>query len=179
MNKKTIFLFLAGIGLVGTLSGCSDSNPSVSAAQTLPNDPAQYPNPFVDPGSGSSPAPTSTPQTLSPSSPTPQVPPTGDPRMQLASFLVQSGAKMYTAGWCPQCVRQIEDFGPEAKSIIKQIEVSCDSEPDLCAQKKVEGYPTWEFNGQTQQARGFPLVKLAQLAGFPNPQAFAQMEGGR
>jgi len=99
--------------------------------------------------------------------------------MQLASFLVQSGAKMYTAGWCPQCVRQIKEFGPEAESTIKQVEVSCDSQPDLCAQKGVKAYPTWEFNGQIQQSRGFPLAELARLAGFPNAQVFAQMEGGR
>jgi len=83
---------------------------------------------------------------------------------------------MYTTGWCPQCKRQLKDFG-QASEIVKQIEVDCEKQADLCGQKGITGYPTWEFNGQTQQARGFPLSELAQLAGFPNAQAL-QMEQG-
>jgi thiol-disulfide isomerase/thioredoxin len=69
----------------------------------------------------------------------------------LAKHLRKIGAKLYTAYWCPHCDSQKQRFGSEA---VKQLEVvecdrrGVDPQPQLCRDKKVRGYPTWEINGK-------------------------------
>ena len=69
----------------------------------------------------------------------------------LAKHLRKIGAKLYTAYWCPHCDSQKQRFGSEA---VKQLEVvecdrrGVDPQPQLCRDKKVRGYPTWEINGR-------------------------------
>jgi protein-disulfide isomerase len=74
----------------------------------------------------------------------------GAHEIALAKHLRKIGAKLYTAYWCPHCHSQKQRFGKEA---VKQLEVvECDRngvnpQPQLCRDKKVRGYPTWEING--------------------------------
>lgn len=69
----------------------------------------------------------------------------------LAKHLRKIGAKLYTAYWCPHCHSQKQRFGSEA---VKQLEVvECDRrgvnpQAQLCRDKKIRGYPTWEINGK-------------------------------
>ncbi|GBO52066.1 hypothetical protein APA_4371 [Pseudanabaena sp. lw0831] len=69
----------------------------------------------------------------------------------LAKHLRKIGAKLYTAYWCPHCHSQKQRFGKEA---VKQLEVvECDQrgvnpQTQLCRDKKVRAYPTWEINGK-------------------------------
>ena len=69
----------------------------------------------------------------------------------LAKHLRKIGAKLYTAYWCPHCHHQKQRFGKEA---VKQLEVvECDQrgvdpQTQLCRDKKVRAYPTWEINGK-------------------------------
>jgi hypothetical protein len=69
----------------------------------------------------------------------------------LAKHLRKIGAKLYTAYWCPHCHSQKQRFGKEA---VKQLEVvECDRggvnpQPQLCRDKRVRFYPTWEINGK-------------------------------
>lgn len=69
----------------------------------------------------------------------------------LAKHLRKIGAKLYTAYWCPHCHYQKQRFGMEA---VKQLEVvECDQrgvnpQTQLCRDKKVRAYPTWEINGK-------------------------------
>ncbi len=88
--------------------------------------------------------------------------------MALAEKLTASGAVMYSAYWCPHCHEQKELFGKEAAAKLRVIECAPDgqnSQADLCQQKKIEGYPTWEINGQLDSGVK-PLQKLADLVGI-------------
>lgn len=88
--------------------------------------------------------------------------------LALAEKLSASGAVMYSAYWCPHCHEQKELFGKEATARLKVIECAPDgqnSQAELCQQKKIEGYPTWEINGQIDSGVK-PLQKLANLVGF-------------
>ena len=60
-------------------------------------------------------------------------------------------AKMYGAYWCSHCYDQKEVLGKEAFSKVKYIECSkegVNSQANLCKEKKVPGYPTWEIQGE-------------------------------
>lgn len=90
---------------------------------------------------------------------------------RLAKHLTAQDAKMYGAFWCPHCADQKEMFG----SAIDQIPyVECDPEgeeaqPQLCRDKNIEGYPTWEINGELYPGTR-SLEELAQLSGFEGEQ---------
>ena len=86
----------------------------------------------------------------------------------LAEQLTASGAVMYTAYWCPHCHEQKELFGKEATAKLKLIECAPDgqnSQAELCKTKNIEGYPTWEINGQLDSGVK-PLQKLADQVGI-------------
>ena len=86
----------------------------------------------------------------------------------LAEKLTASGAVMYSAYWCPHCQEQKQLFGKEATAKLKVIECAPDgqnSQAELCQQKKIDGYPSWEINGQLDSGVK-PLQKLANLVGF-------------
>jgi glutaredoxin len=86
---------------------------------------------------------------------------------QLAQHLAESGATMYGAYWCPHCAEQKEAFN-EAIDQVPYVE--CDpsgenAQPQLCIDKGIQGYPTWEIDGQIYPGTR-PLDDLAQLSGF-------------
>ncbi|MEB3235378.1 MAG: vitamin K epoxide reductase family protein [Cyanobacteriota bacterium] len=88
--------------------------------------------------------------------------------MALAEQLTASGAVMYTAYWCPHCHEQKELFGKQATAKLKVIECAPDgqnSQAELCQQKKIQGYPSWEINGKLDSGVK-PLQKLANLVGY-------------
>lgn len=112
--------------------------------------------PAVETGKGVAPAVTSasTPATIA-----------------LAEHLTASGARLYTAYWCPHCHEQKALFGREATEKLTVIECAPDgkgSQRELCEAKKIEGYPTWEINGQLDSGVK-PLAKLAQMSGYMGP----------
>lgn len=66
---------------------------------------------------------------------------------EFAQCLTDSGAVMYGAYWCGHCQDQKERFG---NSWDRVNYVECDprgdnSNPELCQQKGITGYPTWHF----------------------------------
>ncbi len=86
---------------------------------------------------------------------------------QLADHLTAQNAKMYGAFWCPHCSEQKSLFGSAANAIPY---VECDPEgknaqPHLCREKNIQGYPTWEINGQLYPGTQ-PLETLAELSNF-------------
>ncbi|MDY7020652.1 MAG: vitamin K epoxide reductase family protein [Cyanobacteriota bacterium] len=92
----------------------------------------------------------------------------------LAEHLTQVDAKMYGAYWCSHCLTQKQLFGKEAVTKVPYIE--CDSsgknpQPDLCQAANIQGYPTWEINGQ-QYSGVRQLNELAQLSGYTGSQNF-------
>jgi uncharacterized membrane protein len=71
--------------------------------------------------------------------------------LALAEHLTASGARMYTAYWCPHCHDQKELFGKQATAKLTIIECAPDgrnSQAKLCESKNIQGYPTWEINGK-------------------------------
>ena len=88
--------------------------------------------------------------------------------LALAERLTETGAVMYSAYWCPHCNEQKQLFGKEAAARLKVVECAVDgqnSQAELCNQKKIEGYPTWEIKGQLDSGVK-PLQKLAELSGY-------------
>ncbi|MBI4159449.1 hypothetical protein HY500_04320 [Candidatus Woesearchaeota archaeon] len=68
----------------------------------------------------------------------------------LATCLKEKGVKEYGAFWCPNCAKQQKMFGKSYDIIKEGVYVECDPRGDdpqseLCLEKKVEKYPTWEF----------------------------------
>ncbi|MCP9816684.1 vitamin K epoxide reductase family protein [Synechococcus sp. GreenBA-s] len=95
-------------------------------------------------------------------------------KLALAEHLSASGARMYSAYWCPHCHEQKELFGKQATAKLTVIECAPDgrnSQKALCDAKKIEGFPTWEINGQLDSGVK-PLQKLADLSGYKGPRGF-------
>lgn len=89
---------------------------------------------------------------------------------QLAQHLATTGGIMYGAYWCPHCADQKAMFG-DAVDQMPYVECAADgdnAQPELCKQRGIDGYPTWELGGQL-----YPGVKsldeLATLSGFSAP----------
>ena len=86
----------------------------------------------------------------------------------LAKHLRKIGAKLYTAYWCPHCHNQKQRFGKEAVKLLEVVE--CDRrgvnpQLQLCRDKKVRGYPTWEINGRLYPGNQ-SLESLANFSKF-------------
>lgn len=91
---------------------------------------------------------------------------------ELALCLKDKGALFYGAFWCPHCRNQKAMFGDSADKLPY---VEC-STPDqksqlpVCIDKKVTGYPTWEFADGSRLDGEVPLETLAAKTGCPLPQ---------
>ena len=86
----------------------------------------------------------------------------------LAKFLTNNGVVKYSAYWCPNCLDQSELFGKEAYKELNVVECARDgknSQTQLCIDKKIEGFPSWEINGKI--IIGVQTLKeLSELAGY-------------
>lgn len=96
------------------------------------------------------------------------------PEVALSSHLKQIGAKLYGAHWCPYCHKQKALFGNEAFSQLDYVE--CDpagknARPELCQKARVEGFPTWEINGNKYGGMR-SLQDLADLSGYSGDRNF-------
>ena len=77
--------------------------------------------------------------------------PSSPEQKALSDHLRAKGAIFYGAWWCPACFQQKNLFGKEAGNTLPYVE--CDkkgtnSKRDMCKEKKVPGFPTWEINGE-------------------------------
>ncbi|NJR52172.1 MAG: vitamin K epoxide reductase family protein [Leptolyngbyaceae cyanobacterium CSU_1_3] len=107
----------------------------------------------------------------------------GEAEIQLAQHLKKTGAKMYSAYWCPHCYEQKKLFGVEALGDLPSVECAADgknSQTALCQEiaPKVEketgrgfGFPTWEINGKFYAGQQ-PLEELAKASGYNGPRNF-------
>ena len=86
----------------------------------------------------------------------------------LAKFLKNNGVVKYSAYWCPNCLDQSELFGKEAYKELNVVECARDgknSQTQLCIDKKIEGFPSWEINRKI--IIGVKTLKeLSELAGY-------------
>lgn len=89
---------------------------------------------------------------------------------QLAQHLEATGGVMYGAYWCPHCADQ-KDMFQESADQLPYVECAADGDnpqPELCQQKGIQGYPTWEISGQLYPGVQ-SLDELADLSGFSPP----------
>jgi uncharacterized membrane protein len=87
----------------------------------------------------------------------------------LALHLKDSGIKMYGAYWCPHCQEQKAMFGDASKQVpyVECAPGAANAKPELCHQKLIGSYPTWEVNGKLIEGVQ-SLSQLAELSGFQN-----------
>lgn len=115
------------------------------------------------------------PDSFNAGNPPPAVTTTSGPsEIALAQHLKDIGATKYGAWWCPHCAAQQDLFGREAYKHLNYVE--CDPEgvnpqPGTCQAVGVNGYPTWEINGQLYSGVQ-SLQNLASVSGYTGPQDF-------
>ncbi|MCM2325720.1 MAG: thioredoxin domain-containing protein [Candidatus Woesearchaeota archaeon] len=89
---------------------------------------------------------------------------------EFAQCLVDSGAVMYGAWWCPHCQEQKKEFG-QSWRILKNNGgyVECSTadkqQTEFCSQQKIEGYPTWRFRNETELSGKVSFQSLAVKTG--------------
>lgn len=89
-----------------------------------------------------------------------------------AQCLTEKGAVFYGAFWCPHCQNQKAAFGKSAR-YLSYVECSTPDGRDqlaLCAEKGIEGYPTWEFSDGSRESGEVTFARLAEKTGCPLPQ---------
>ena len=93
----------------------------------------------------------------------------------LAVHLVQSGAKMYGAYWCPHCKEQKSYFGASAVRL-PYVECSPNGQQapqsSECTSMGIQSYPTWVINGKHIE-EVMTLKQLADATGFQGPTSSA------
>lgn len=88
-----------------------------------------------------------------------------------AQCMTDSGAVFYGAFWCPHCQNTKKLLG-NAMKYINYVECSApDGKTQLpvCAEKGVQGYPTWIFGDGTRETGELSLETLAQKTGCVLP----------
>lgn len=89
----------------------------------------------------------------------------GDKYVGFAQCLTDKNTTMYGAYWCPHCTNQKNLFGKKGFEEVNYVECDPrgrDANPQLCAQKKIKGYPTWEFGDGSVQEGEMTLAQLAE-----------------
>ena len=88
--------------------------------------------------------------------------------IELAKYLNDKGVVKYSAYWCPNCLNQSELFGKQAYKELNVVECARDginSKTQLCIDKRIKGFPTWEINGKLILGV-LSLKELSKLTGF-------------
>lgn len=94
-------------------------------------------------------------------------------KINFAKFLTENEIVMYSAYWCPHCHDQKQLFGKKAVEELTIVECSKDGENsqyELCKQKEIEGFPSWEINNQIFSGTRdlIELSKITQYKGDTN-----------
>ena len=90
--------------------------------------------------------------------------------IELAKYLNDKCVVKYSAYWCPNCLNQSELFGKQAYKELNVVECARDginSQTQLCIDKKIKGFPTWEINGKLILGV-LSLNELSKLTGYKN-----------
>ena len=90
--------------------------------------------------------------------------------IELARYLTDKGVVKYSAYWCPNCLNQSELFGKQAYKELNVVECARDgknSQTQLCIDKNIKGFPTWEINGKLILGV-LSLKELSKLTDFKN-----------
>lgn len=97
----------------------------------------------------------------------------GDRYVSFAQCVSDKQVKMYGAFWCPHCAKQKKRFGKKAFEKLAYIE--CDPrgenpQSQLCLDKKIKKYPTWEFSDGEMVIGELELSELAERTGCELPK---------
>ena len=90
--------------------------------------------------------------------------------IEFAKYLKDNGVVKYSAYWCPNCLDQGELFGKQAYKELNVVECARDgknSQTQLCIDKEIKGFPTWEINGKLFLGV-LSLDELSRLTGYNN-----------
>ncbi len=90
--------------------------------------------------------------------------------IKFAKYLKDSGVIKYSAYWCHNCLNQSELFGKQAYKELNVVECANDgknSQTQLCIDKKIKGFPSWEINGKIILGV-LTLEELSTLTGYEN-----------
>ena len=90
------------------------------------------------------------------------------PKVNFAKFLKDKNINMYSAYWCPHCNDQKQLFGKEAAKELNIIECAKDGKNNnynLCQEKGIEGFPSWEINNKIYSGTR-SLSELAEMTGY-------------
>ena len=102
---------------------------------------------------------------------TPTLTATSSPVAVFAQCLKDEGATFYGAFWCPHCKTQKALFG-DAVSLLPYVECSTpdgNRQLQICINKKIEGYPTWEFADGSRLTGEQTFAQLAEKSTCPAP----------
>jgi thiol-disulfide isomerase/thioredoxin len=86
-----------------------------------------------------------------------------------ATCLKDKGATFYGAFWCPHCQEQKAMFG-RSRSKLPYVECSTpdgNGQTEVCKDKKIIGYPTWEFADGTRETGVISFAKLSDKTSCP------------
>jgi len=89
-----------------------------------------------------------------------------------AQCLKSKGAVFYGAFWCPHCQTTKKLFGSSVK-FLDYVECStpdASAQLQICADKKITGYPTWEFPDGSRLTGEVSLPQLADKTSCVLPQ---------
>ena len=90
--------------------------------------------------------------------------------INFAKYLKDNAVVKYSAYWCPNCLNQGELFGKQAYKELNVVECARDgknSQTQLCIDKKIKGFPSWEINGEIIIGVQ-TLEELSELTGYKN-----------
>jgi len=83
---------------------------------------------------------------------------------EFTQCLKDKGAVFYGTFWCKYCQTQKKMFGSSQK-LLPYVECSSangQSQLQVCADKNIKGYPTWEFADGSRLTGAIPLQQLAE-----------------
>lgn len=88
-----------------------------------------------------------------------------------AQCIKDSGAKFYGAEWCSHCQNQKKLFnGSKNLPYVECSTSSGNGQEKVCADAKIEGYPTWIFADGSRQSGELSFEILSQKTGCQIPQ---------
>jgi len=93
-----------------------------------------------------------------------------------AQCLKEKKAVFYGAFWCVHCQAQKKLFGSSVK-FLDYVECSLangQGQTQICIDKKIEGYPTWEFTDGSRLTGEIPLQQLADKTSCPLRQSSSE-----
>lgn len=91
---------------------------------------------------------------------------------EFAQCLKDKDVVFYGAFWCPHCQNQKAMFGKSAK-LLPYVECSTPdgkSQIQICKDKNIEGYPTWEFADGSRESGEVSLSRLSEKTSCALPQ---------